>query len=230
MKRGRIKKTAIIMIGIGLCLFIPTLFFAYEYFDIRTNGTQVSGVITDINQRRDASGITTYRPVISYVGEAGTTEQYIPPRSSHIRNYQIGDTRELFVYQEKIVEGSLIEALWPLVSFGVLSLIFIVIGSLWYRKHRQPLRKHEYLKRTGKRIQTHFIRSEQTKYKRFNRYGTILFFKEDTGDRIFQSNPIFADLFLSWLETHNFDVYVDPSDSSQYYIDIEKLFGAPTLQ
>ena len=109
----------------------------------------------------------------------------------------------------------------------VFGLVFLIFGVLWFTKHRPQYHQDVELKRYGKKIQARFMRSENMNHTIDGHDGVTFFLKEEQGERVFQTKPVFSEYSIKWLEEHLFDVYIDSNNGDNYYIDLEKHFGEP---
>lgn len=213
------------MTVLGFIISSISLYYAYRYYDVIANGVKREAVVTEIIREPTTDGYK-YGIEVSYTAD-GATHTYQPSyRVSH-QTHKEGDI--LTMYQSP--EGLVLIEFYALLGVGlgvIFGLLFFIGGLVWMIKHIHRYDKNVRLKRYGKKVTARYIRSEETSYEINNRVGTILYFKQERGDRIFRTHPIFSTFSIVWLEEHIFDVYIDPQNPDDYYVDLEKHFGEPT--
>ncbi len=227
MKSG-IKKRSIIGIIVGLLVAVIPGIMAYNQYRIITEGDKVSAVVTDIIPVQTDDG-TSYKPEFTYTYE-GSEKTYLPSyTASRSLLPKIGSEQKLSISDRGVAVASIgIGLLGPLIGFGIgLLVLLLSVGSLIKGVKRQT--KIAQLKRYGRKIHVRFARQETTNIKVNNQHGTILFFQEEGTGRIYQTHPIYSTYSIKWLEEHLFDVYIDTTDSNNYYVDMEKHFGEPVV-
>lgn len=213
------------MIIFGFIVLVISIYFGIKEYQILNSGTSVDGTITNIITITSNDG-PTYKPEISYQYN-NQNEIYTPSYSSSLNNYVVGDPVELIVSPYGTRIKGFNPGLIALVISIVTGFIFFIIGFLWFKKHRKHFDEIARLKRYGNRVQARFIKKEHSNVSINNQHGVILFFQEEDSNRVFNTKPIYSEFSIKWLEEHPFDVYVDPRNSSKYFVDMEKHFGHP---
>ncbi|MAQ76942.1 hypothetical protein CL684_00200 [Candidatus Campbellbacteria bacterium] len=224
MKTSLRKRTIVIPL-VGLIFMVIPIFTVVPQITAVMQGEQVTGTVVEIIEKRDSDGDTIYKPVFNYEYQ-GQTKSYTPSYSGS-RNLipSQGEQVTLYIDGTRVTQGVWnIGFIAPLV-FGLIGLLLVIYGIRSYIKDVKRHNLQDKLKRYGNRIQAYYVSSKKSNHAINKQYGTILFVQEENGERVFQSHPIFADFSTRFLESHNFDVYVDPTDASQYYVDVEKFFG-----
>lgn len=220
-----IKKTPLFMIIFGLIVLGVSLYFGIKEYQILNTGTNVSGTVTRIITLNNDDG-PTYKPEISY-RHNNQDKIYIPNYSSSSNNKIVDDSVELIVSPKGTrIKGINAGNIALIISFFV-GLVFSLVGLFWLKKHQKHFDEVARLKRHGTRVQARFVKQENSRLTINNTQGIILFFQEEDSNRVFNTKPIYSEFSIKWLEEHPFDVYVDPRNSSKYFIDIEKHFGHP---
>lgn len=224
--KKRFKKTAAVMIIIGFIITVLSAYFAYRQYELITQGSLVKGTVINIIADPSA-GNEVYKPEIIY-RDNDVEKKHIPLFGVSSRTYVVGDPVDLRVKGEQVtIDGFHAGVLGLLVGL-VLGLVFLIIGIVWFSRHRTRHDKYSRLKLHGRRVHARYVRQEITNYEMNDQKGVILYLQQEDGERIFQTQPIFSEFSIQWLEEHIFDVYVDTRDPNNYYIDIEKHFGHPT--
>ena len=222
----RIKKTALFTFFFGLLVLGVTGYFGFRYWQTLEAGEPTIGTVSRIISRQDEDG-TQYKPEISYRYQ-GEDLTYVPGFSSSINTYRIGDQVELRVSDLGIAIAGFHQGLLGFAFGGVFGFIFALTGLMWFLRHMRRYDEVTRLKRFGRRVTARFVRKDTTSYKINNQHGTVIYVQEEGGEgRMFETKPIFSDFSIKWLEEHAFDVYVDPSNDEDYYIDLDKHFGEP---
>ena len=116
------------------------------------------------------------------------------------------------------------------IIIGLISgLIFLIIGLIWFFRYRTNHSGNARLKRHGKKTHARFLHQQETDHEIDGHIGIILYLQGEGSNRIFQTQPIFSEFSIKWLEEHVFDVYISTTNSDEYYIDMEKHFGEPLV-
>lgn len=212
------------MLVLGFIISSISLYYSYRYYDIITNGAKHQATVTEIIREGSEQGYK-YGIEVEYTID-GVTRTYVPSYRIGHQTHKEGDTLTLYQSNRGLV---LIEFYALLgVALGVLfGLIFFIGGLMWMLKHIRRYDTVERLKRNGKKVTARYIRGEETSYEINNLPGMVLYFKQENGEQIFRTHPIFSVFSIKWLEEHIFDVYVDPKNPHEYYVDLEKHFGEP---
>lgn len=223
--KTRLRKTPLFLIFFGLILLAGGVFFGLREYTIITSGQAVPATVIHLLESENSDGKKFWRPEFQYE-ISGTYFTYRPGyRLSHPR-YRVGDTTTLYVSEQGV---SMKEINPGFVGIGIAILSgfsFSLIGILWMFRQRKRYDSTVRLKRYGKKIAARFLYEEPTLYTLDDETGYILYFKEEKGERVFESKPVFSDLTIRKLEEHIFDVYVDQKNPQKYYVDIEKHFGS----
>ena len=222
----RIKKTALFTLFFGLLILGITGYFAFRYWQTLEVGEPTVGTVSRIISRQDEDG-TQYQPEINYRYQDQDLT-YVPGFSSNINTYQVGDQVELRVSDRGVAMAGFHQGLIGFILGAVLGLAFALAGLIWFLRHMRHYDKVTSLKRFGRRVTARFVRKDTTSYQINGQHGTIIYVQEDGGERrMFETKPIFSDFSIKWLESHAFDVYVDPANPDDYYVDLDKHFGEP---
>lgn len=214
------------MIVFGFIILAVSGYFGFREYQIITTGEEVNAVVSKIIEVKGDDGVT-YKPEFTYRLN-NANQIYTPSFSSSSNRYVVGDPQILLVSDKGIsIKG--IHAGIIAMGIGILvGLIFFIIGITWSYRHQKHFDEVARIKRVGIRVQARFIKKDSTSYTVNGQTGNTFFFQEEGGEqRIFQTKPIFSEFSIKWLEEHSFDVYVDPRNSTKYFIDIEKHFGHP---
>lgn len=213
------------MVVLGFIISSISFYYVYRYYDVIAHGVKREATVTEIIKESTDDGYK-YGIVVSYT-EDEVVRTYEPSyRVSH-QTHDEGDI--ITMYQSN--KGLVLIEFYALLGVGlgvIFGLLFLVGGLVWMIKHIQRYDRNVRLKRYGKKVTARYIRSEETSYEINNRAGTILYFKQEGGEKIFRTPPIFSNFSIVWLEEHIFDVYVNPQNPEEYYVDLEKHFGEPT--
>lgn len=223
--KSPIKKTYLLFTFVGLVFLGFAGYQGYQKYQVLTQGELVSAEVIDIEISKGDSG-TMYSPRFRYEIN-GEEREYVNSFKSNFNTYSIGDEVPLRVLDKKVAIAKLTPDYLFIGGFLFLGIVMTSIGLTQSVRHARRYHRGIRLKRTGKKIEARYIRSDYTDYTLNDQKGTILYFKADNDDQIFTTPPIFSDFSPEWLQSHVFDVYVNPHDSEDYYIDIEKYFGEP---
>lgn len=224
--KKRFKKTAMFMAIIGLVISAGAGYFGYQQYQTMTKGSLVKGTVSRVITISGDDG-ETYKPEVVYTQD-NIRKTYTPSYSSSSNKYVIGDSVDLKIYGEKVAIDGFNPGVIGIIIGFVLGLVFFIIGLVWFFKHRKKFDEAARLKRYGRRVHARFVRRDTTNYEMNDRRGVILYLQQEDGERIFQTQPIFSEFSIKWLEEHLFDVYIDNRNNDNYYVDIEKHFGHPT--
>lgn len=225
--KKRIKKTALLTSLIGLVVTATTLYFGYGQYELNRTGERVDGTVMRIISINSDDG-TTYKPEISYSWK-NQNQIYTPSYGSSANSRRVGDIVPLRVSERGVTIDGIHGGIIGLAVGLLLGLITTILGVIWFFKHRKDFDNAARLKRYGRKVHARFMRKDATGYKVNNRSGFVLFLQEEDGERVFQTNPIFSEFSVKWLEEHLFDIYLDTRDDTNYYVDMEKHFGEPQV-
>lgn len=220
--KKRIKKRSTIAIVVGIILVLVTSFFIYTQIYTVIQGQKVDGRVVDF-KISDSSDRTS--PVIEY--QFNSAQQTITP-TYLFNTYRVDDTVPLYVIPNNITILALNNGfLLSLLGLWIIGLWLLIWGIRSIRKHTRIQEKDIIkLKRFGVRVHARYLRQESSPHIIGESPGVILILQEEDGERVFSTKAIFSEYSVKWLEEHVFDVYVNPNNDLDYYVDLEKHYGA----
>ena len=211
------------MLVFGAIILGISGYFSLTEYQIITKGETVGGTVSGVITVNGEDG-ETYKPEIRYT-YAGQGQVYTPNYSSRSNKYVAGDPINLLVSEKGVRIKGFNAGLLGIMIGLIVGAFFFVFGLVWFRRHRKHFDEVARLKRFGNRVQARFVKQETTNISINDQHGVILSFQGEGSNRIFKTSPIHSQFSIKWLEEHSFDVYVDPSDHTKYFVDLEKHFG-----
>ncbi|MCA9352792.1 DUF3592 domain-containing protein [Patescibacteria group bacterium] len=226
--KSSVRKRSILLILAGVFFFVIPSLFVFQQLNIMTHGEKVFGTVTDIVSKT-TDNETLYKPQITYTYQ-GQERTYTPHyNTSHFLVPRIGSEQVLYVHARGVTQGPLNVGFLVPLGGCLIGLVLILFGVRSWMHDVNRYHTYARLKRYGRRVSARFVRKDVTNYRINNQLGNILYVQEERGERVFQTHPIFSEFSIKWLEDHTFDVYVNPNNPDDYYIDIEKHFGEPAV-
>ncbi len=209
---------------IGCVFIITAVCFALFQKQFEKKAVETSAVITRIESYRDGQGDSHHNVYISYEADGQTYESKL---DTYVSNWYEGKTIDVLVNRDNPGEVRAAATSWLFVLiFGLLGLIFAVIGIIMSAVHVRKKKKEKWLRDNGRKIQAEVTGGHVCyNYTVNNRHPFQLECRyEDTGYGqvyLFSSG-------MTWLNPNNYigsyvDVYVDSSDMSRYFVDTDSL-------
>ena len=186
--------------------------------------TQVSWVVTDVIVHEDDDGWDTYEPVVKYTcGWVTTNKKQWYSSSAHYRVWE-----KVTVYcDESNPTKFAIKSFWNymLLLFPLIWLFILFLGvkSLYKEIKRRKLKRK--LSQNWVHIEAIISEIEDTRSRMNNITWYKIIAKCDW--RIFTSETIYAALQYILKEWDKIDVYIDPINPDDYWIDTDSIFDRP---
>lgn len=226
VKRQKFGVFPLIFLLLFGAVFAGAGIFAIKGSKIDPNWTRISGQVVD-SSSRISDGSTTYTPVVQYSVNGQTYKVTSSTGSSFYPN--IGDTREIAYNpsrpdQAKVVEGAGSKAflwLFPAIGFGVLVLAPILFVRSLHRSN-----KINNLMQTGQKLQGILVEIQSTgSSDNNNTYKIVVSATDNSGSvQNYVSDQLSGIGGLAMADFRNnpipIDVYIDPTNSQNYYVDI----------
>jgi hypothetical protein len=239
MNKGKKKATGnfyfLIFAVVGILLFAFMLIQLINNVNFRKNAIETTATISRITSSSDDTDHTAY---IEYQVNGRTYNDRLSYYSSGLY-----EGKKIKIYYDpdnpsQIVDGTLLNDIWPL----LLALVFILVGVVptvtTYKKNRL----HNYLLANGRKIKATFTEIKVTEVVKDVHDGLIVVEKENPLPMlVFEYFDSSRNRFtfkidysshdtgsLGSLIGKEVDIYTDPNDFSSYYVDIDSLFEAAT--
>jgi hypothetical protein len=222
--------------GIGSLIFLVlfgTAFTAGGIIALRSNSidpdwTVTAGKVVDIS-RSSNDGSTTYSPVVSYQVE-GRSYRAASNMSSSFQPY-IGQNREVAYNPDQPEQSKIVESAtttWWLYLFPIIGIACIVLGPYQYIQGAKRDKKIKQLIRTGLKLQGVLVDVQSEGDSNSNSYKIVVAATDPTGTvQNYVSDSLGGIAGVAMADFRNnpipIDVYVDPSNHENYYVDISDI-------
>jgi hypothetical protein len=217
--------------GLGTAIFVAAagvLFTGVSYLfladDIKSREwPSAPAVVTVVNRSTNSDGDQMYRPTVEYeVG--GVTYQKTSPSSSSSA-VSVGDERTIRYNPDSPSEGviAMSGADWFIILFPIVGIGLILGSIVGFIKSVRRGKTINSLKQSGLKLQGIVTNVEQSSQR-----GSVIITvtaQEHAGQvRSFQSDSVSGNTFTLLKYQQQpiaMDVYVDPSDPTNYYVDLD---------
>lgn len=203
--------------------------FYWDDLELAETGARAQGVVINLESSRDSDGDTTYRPVVEFTDQSGTSHQFVGSVGSSPPAFSRGEHVEV-IYDPWAPEDVLIDSfstryLFPLAFGGFGSLFALIGGGLmfaWFRRRAVI----SDLKESGLRIQAEFTHCYLDTSTRINGRSPYRVTAQGTHPATgklasFTSDAIWLDL-SDVLKDRDVPVIVDPADPDDHYVDLSE--------
>lgn len=230
VRRQRFGVFSLIFVLLSGVSFTATGIFAINSSKIDPAWTRISGEVVGSSSRTDSDGSTNYTPIIQYLVNGKSYK--ITSRSGSSSYPNIGDKREVAYNpnrpdQAKVVEGVIIQALlWLSSAIGI---GLLILAPFFFVRSLQRSNKIKNLMQTGQKLQGVLVDIQAvSNSKNSNNYKIVVSAADNTGTvQNYVSDALSGIGGLVMADFKNtpipIDVYVDPSNPSNYYVDISNV-------
>jgi len=216
------KKRSLLALILGIILCLVSVYFIYHEYDTLKNGEKTQGTVMYYEPHQTSSRETM---VLSYP----TTKGVVTLRTSYLFSlYQVSDKIPVYHKGIKTSIPVVFNGFWISLALVFLLSVFLILwGRKWTLRRSRIIRTNiTQLKRHGRRVHAKYLYKEELPQIIDGHPGIVLILKEEKGETLFRTQPIFSEFSIRWLEDHVFDVYLSQKNKQDYYIDLEKHYGA----
>ena len=205
---------------IGLFFAVPVVRSTYSHINAHQSGIDTVAVFDHYVSEKNSDNKTTYREVFKY-NHQGSEITYSPNFTSNVRAYSKGDSLNAKIYEDKLyifnMKRLLVTKALPIVLLFVffIFIIFQIRKTIKYNKNRKKLLKF------GQKREILFISREYTGLSQNKNRQSIITFQEKNGSSKYIEKT-FLGFSQHYLEENTFNVYIDNSDFSNYFIELTK--------
>lgn len=227
--------------GFGVSFLLSFLLFGgvfgamgivgFQSLTIDESWKQTAGIVTDVSSHKGKNGML-YAPVVTYEVDGRSYE--ITSRSSSSAYPTLGDAREVAYNparpdQAKLIEGVTIKLLF--LVFLLIGLVGIISGPLLFVRSLKRSKTITRLETSGQKITGVIVDVVKTGRSNKKSLYKIAVSAQDpsSGVRTYTSDTL-SDveglLLVDFQQTPiPVDVYIDPANHDQYYVDISDIPG-----
>lgn len=223
--------------GIGLLIFLILFgavltavgIFAYKSMQIDESWTRTQGEVADVSSRI-SDGSTTYTSVIKYEING---KSYQVSSSSGSTSPNIGEKREVAYnparpHQSKVSDASSFKLLVML--FPVIGIAMLILAPFLFIKSKKRSNRIKNLMQTGQKLQGILVDIQMmgVSSDNNNTYKIAVSAADSSGKvQNYTSDSLSGVAGLAMADFQNkpilIDVYVDPGDPQNYYVDISDI-------
>lgn len=209
---------------IGAVFLVIAAVFGIYQVQFEKNAVKASAVITEIESYRNGEGDRLHRTHISYEID-GTT--YDAELGAYTSDWYEGKNIDVLVNKDNPRDVKAAKLSWIFVLiFGLVGVIFAIVGVIMSILHIRKKKKEKWLRNNGRKILAEVTGGHVCyNYTVNNRHPFQMECRyEDTGYGqvyLFSTN-------MTWLNPNDYigsqvAVFVDPSDMSRYFVDMDSL-------
>lgn len=221
--------------AIGIAMLIGAVFWCLSVRSFIAEAQRAEGTVVDLVQSRSSSSnssssSSTYRPVVQFRDARGAQIEFTSSSGSNPPSYSVGE-RVTVLYRASEPNRASIDGFFSLwggpVIVGALGTVFLLVGGSMIVWIAAKQRRDEYLRSSGKPIETEFQAVDLN--RAFNVNGrhpfrvTTQWLNPATNEvHLFHSNNLWFDP-TQYLSGKRIIVYIEPNNPKRYYMDVSFL-------